>query len=287
MLLLALSACDEGRSGVAVPTATTIPPSDWDDLAEQAFAPLTSSAFELPAVARRWLGGDLDDAEFRSKLESALDDATTTRDRVRALPPAPAKELYVVAGELHVQHLRIHLASMEFARGPQREQVALLARRVRTLGDRVFDRGRRIVDPGFGGHQPGVQINLPEDVPNWVAEGMAVGPPFEVEPGPAAPTPLLREQSRPTQPEADWLAAVRDAAAPTTVDFDGDLAAQARAYVAAAEALRGTPDPDIPGGRERSATLRLRWLIKADAARAAQAGLLDIAHAIDRIEIGT
>lgn len=238
-------------------------------------------------MARRWLAGDLTDAAFASKLDAALGDATETRDRVRALPAAPAKALYLAAAELHVQHLRIHRAAIEVEPGPRRDQVALLARRVRVLGDRVFDRGRRLVDPDFDRPQPDVQINLPEDVPDWVAEGMAAGPPFEAAPGPAAPTPPLREESRPTQPEEHWRAAVDRAAAPAAVDLEGDLAAQARAYVAAAEALRHAPDPDGPGGRERSATLRLQWLVKAEAARAAQAGLLEIARALDRVELPT
>lgn len=246
---------------------------------------MASSAFELPALARRWLGGELSDAEFRSRLDVALGHATTTRDRVRALPDAPAKDLYLASAELHLQHVRIHLASIAVDPGPRRDQVALLARRVRLLGDRVFDRGRRLVDPSFGEQQPDVRINLPEDVPNWVAEGMAVGPPFDAEPGPPAASPPLREESRPTQPEADWLEAVTAAAAPVSLDLDGDLAAQARAYIAAAESLRSAPDPDVQGGRERSATLRLRWLVKADAARAAQTGLTEIAKELDEIQI--
>ena len=61
--------------------------------------------------------------------------------------------------------------------------------------------------------------------------------------------------------------------------------AQARAFVDAADALGDEPDPDVPDGRERSARLRLSWLIKADAARAAQAGLRDVADALDQIAL--
>lgn len=244
-----------------------------------------SSAHEVPGAVRGWLDGALSDAALLEKLDATLADAVQTETRVRALPDAPAKSLYVSSAELHVQHVRILLRAVDVDPGDERAQVALLGLRVRQLGDRVFDRGLALVDPSFGVDEPDVQINLPEEVPDWEAEGLAPGPPFDDEPGPPSSSPPLRADDRPTQPEADWLAAVDAAGAPERIDFDGDLAAQARAYVDAAEALRDVPDPDVDGGRERSAILRLSWLIKADAARAAQAGLVDIAHDLDAIAL--
>lgn len=244
-----------------------------------------SSAHEVPGAVRGWLAGTLSDAALRAKLDVVLADALQTQSRVRALPDDPAKSLYLASAELHVQQVRIHLRGIDVAPGASREQVALLGLRVRQLGDRVFDRGHALIDPSFGADEPDVEINLPEEVPDWEAEGMAVGPPFDDEPGPPASSPSLRADDRPTQPEDDWLSAVEAAGAPERIDFDGDLAAQARAYVAAAEALRDEPDPDVPGGRERSAVLRLSWLVKADAARTAQAGFLDIARDLDAITI--
>lgn len=232
---------------------------------------------------RRWLAGELTDDEYRATLTVGLGDATETRNRVAALPSAPPKALYLASTELHVQYVRINLALIGMESGPLRDQVGLLAQRVRQLGDRIFDRGRVLVDPAFGAEVPDVQINLPEEVPDWVAEGMAVGPPLDAAPGPSAATPPLRAEARPTQPEDRWLAAVAAAGAPDRLDLHGDLAAQARAYVAAADALRDEPDPDGAAGRERSAVLRLGYLVKADAARAAQAGLGAVARALDAI----
>lgn len=236
---------------------------------------------------RGWLDGQLTDAALREKLDPALADAAETESRVRALPEVPTKSFYLASAELHVQQVRILLRGIDTAPGEAREQVVLLGLRVRKLGDRVFDRGHALLDPSFGADAPDVQINLPEEVPDWETEGLAPGPPFEVEPGPPASSPALRADTRPTQPEADWRIAVEAAGAPDRIDFNGDLAAQARAYVAAAEALRNEPDPDTPGGRERSAVLRLSWLVKADAARAAQAGFSDTARNLDAIEIPT
>jgi hypothetical protein len=246
---------------------------------------LASSAFELPAQARQWLAGALADDEYRAKIDRALGDATTTRDRVRALPAHAADALYLASAELYVQHVRIHLATLDMAAGAERDQVVLLARRVRELGDRVFDRGHALVDPHFAADRPDVDVNLPEEVPDWVAEGMAAGPPLDGEPPPRASTPPLREETRPTEPERAWLAAVAAAGAPEHLDLEGDLATQARAFVAAAERLRHEPDPDTSGGRERSAILRLGYLVDADAARAAQLGLADVAHALIAITL--
>lgn len=260
----------------AEPTTTTTVP--FEARAREAFAPLSSFALTLPGDARAWLAGELPDDQYRAKLTAALADATEAHERVDALPDAPGKELYLASTELYVQHVRVHQASMDLP-GAARAQAVLLARRLRELADRVFDRGHAVVDPSSTA-DGNVELNLPEEVPDWVAEGMAAGPPLDAAPPPAASTPPLRQATRPTEPERDWLDAVRAAGAPAELDLDGDLAAQARAYVAAAESLRTEPDPDVEGGRERSAVLRLGWLISADAARAAQLGLRDIAQSI-------
>ncbi|MBA2610138.1 MAG: hypothetical protein H0U92_14450 [Actinobacteria bacterium] len=287
-LVAVLGACSADVD-VASQTTTSASASarDWATLAGKAFQPLASSAQEVPGAVRAWLDGELTGAALREKLNPALADAAETELRVRALPDAPAKSFYLASAELHVQQVRILLRGVDIAHGDAREQVALLGLRVRKLGDRVFDRGHALIDPSFGADAPDVQINLPEEVPDWESEGLAPGPPFDDEPGLAASSPALRADTRPMQPEVDWLLAVEAAGAPNRIDFDGDFAAQARAYVAATEALRNAPDPDVPGGRERSAVLRLSWLVKADAARAAQAGFVDIAHNLDAIKIAS
>lgn len=287
MLVAVLAACsgDDDAAAPLAATSTTETERDWTELAGEAFEPLVSSSHEVPRAVRAWLDGELSDGALREKLDATLAGAAQTESRVKALPDAPAKSLYVASAELHLQHVRILVRAIGIAPGDGRQQVVLLGLRVRQLGDRVFDRGRALLDPSFGADAPDVQLNLPEEVPDWEAEGLAAGPPFDDAPGPSSSSPSLRADDRPTQPEADWLAAVEMAGAPDRIDFDGDLAAQARAYVDAAEALRDEPDPDVDGGRELSAVLRLSWLIKADAARAAQAGFPDIAHDLDAIAI--
>ena len=256
----------------------------WPVAAALAFGPLGDTALELPEQTRQWLAGALPDTEYRRTLVLALQAAEKTRRNVELLPEHDARALYLASADLYVQYERVLVAAMDIDDVPLRDQVVLLARRVRELADRVFDRGHHHVDPDFGADQADIIINLPSEVPDWEAEGMAVGPPLDAEPGPPS-TPPMREETRPTQPEDDWLAAVDAAGAPDDLDQDGDLAAQARAFVDAAEVLRDEPDPDVPDGRQRSAILRLRYLVKADAARAAQAGLRDIAESIDAIAL--
>jgi hypothetical protein len=285
LVVMLVRGATSGEHDASSVTTTVPAASTWAEQAAAAFKPLTRSSQALPATARDWLSGALGDDEFSTKLSVARTDAEQTVRMVAALPANEAKALYLASAQLYLEHVRIHQASLGVAEGPMREQVALLARRVRELSDRVFDRGHAMVDPAFGADQPDVEVNLPEEVPDWEAEGMAAGPPFDDEPGPPATVPPLRAETRPIEPEADWLAAVDAAGAPDALDLEGDVAAQARAYVDAAETLRDEPDPDVDGGRERSAVLRLGYLVKADAARAAQAGLDDIAQELDAIRL--
>ena len=196
-------------------------------------------------------------------------------DRVRGL--------YATSADLYVESVRAYRAAVMLPAGELRDQVVLLARRLRELGDRIFDRGHALVKPFL--HDPpveGIDIRLPEEVPMWEAEGLAVGPPLGPPPPPPLPEPPLRQATRPQQDLGAWMAAVRRAGVPEAAvlptavrNADADaLRGAAEAFVAAAEVLRAAPDPRRD--RERSARVRLALLLYADAARAAQsAALLD------------
>ena len=283
---LVLGACSGGKDtdGEASPT-TTLRAKQWTDLATDAFGPMTSTSVELPAHGEAWLAGDLSTEEYRRKLRFALVDASETKDLVLALPPHDGKERYEASVDLYLRHVSVHIAAVNMEPGRERDQAVLLARRLRELSDRVFDRGESKVDSTAAGDTSDAASDAPDDVPDWVAEGLAVGPPLDDAPPPAANTPPPRDVTRTTQPAADWEAAVKAAGAPDRLDDVGDLAAQARAYVKAAEVLRDEPVPAGEDGRERSVILRLGYLIKADAARAAQLGLVPIAHDLARIDL--
>ena len=128
---------------------------------------------------------------------------------------------------------------------------------------------------------PNVEVRLPEEVPDWVAEGLAAGPPLDDPPPPAAANPPLRQKTRPEESEGTWIAAVQRMAIPSDAALaraiDGRDTAALRTVagllVRFSEQLRAEPDPK--GGRETSARVRLSLLVDADAARAAQVAALE------------
>jgi hypothetical protein len=162
--------------------------------------------------------------------------------------------------------------------GDVRTQLDLLARRVRELADRVFDRGHAALAPYLDEHQsPDVEVRAPEEVPLWSEEGLAAGPPLDAPPPPAAASLPLRQQTRPQESAAAWAKDVRAAGIPADAELTaalrgasadrlGELAGR---YVAAAERLRARPD--AKGERDKNAVLRLGLLVDADAVRARQA----------------
>lgn len=230
--------------------------------------------------ASAWIAGTKTDDDFRIEAEQDLVAFTRSRDRVAKLhTPAKFKDahrLYLASADLYVSTATTYRSAIGKSDPTQYD---LLARRLRELGDRVFDRGRTalgIKPPS----DPNIEVNAPEEVPIWTAEGLAAGPPLDDAPPPAATTPPLSAASRPEESRSAWQRDVASAKAPSasdlhTTNFDR-LRSLARRYVAAAEYLRGRPDPRR--GREDSARLRLSWLVYADAARAGQMRLTDLSR---------
>ncbi|GAC1315997.1 MAG: hypothetical protein NVSMB12_12350 [Acidimicrobiales bacterium] len=259
----------------------------WDSQAAAAFAPLTAA---LPAFDRahaQWVGGTTSGPDLQAAAGAATTAFTDARRRVDALPPFPGdarvNSLYRASVLLDLQSAHADDTAGTLPPGPLSEQVGLLSSRLRHLADRVFDRGRALVQPALGPVDPNLIVNLPEEVPNWQVEGLAAGPPLDPQAPAARPLPAsageLRAPSRPSGSRAAWERAVRSAAIPraSTIDaavtgvaeVDGGIA---RTLVAAAEALRATPDPG--GDREESARVRLGLLVDADAVYAARAAAL-------------
>lgn len=267
----------------AAPKDTTAAATAFDRDAKTAFTELVARAPELVDNARKWRDGEKPSEEFAADLQRSLDAFTATRARLAAVRAAPSsaltRALYLHSADLYIETAHTYATATALPPDDLRTQLDLLARRLRELADRIFDRGR--VALHLDRSLPaGVEVNEPEEVPSWVAEGLAAGPPLDVTPGPAATTPPLRRASRPEEPLAAWRRDVAAAGVPTTAALQraldgadaGQLATIARAFLAAAETLRDRPDP--AGDRERSARFRLGLLVSADGARAAQAAVL-------------
>ncbi|MDQ1375127.1 MAG: hypothetical protein QOJ09_2465 [Actinomycetota bacterium] len=263
----------------------------WSAKARTAYRPLRLTATELPSRVRSWQTGERPDEELRNDLATSLREVSAVRDAVEALPPfardAAVRPLYRWSSQLYVEHVHGLQAALAQPAGPMRDQLVLLARRVRVLADRVFDRGQSRLAPFL--HEapdPNVEIHLPPEVPDWVVDGLAAGPPLDDPPPPAATEPALREDTRPTQPRRAWVVAVAAAGAPSSGELSGAitsgdqaaLRALARRFADVARALAPVPDPADRHGRDDAAQVRLSLLVSGEAARAAQAGLGDVAR---------
>jgi hypothetical protein len=257
-------------------------PKAWEQKASAAFKPLVGAVPDLVQGAREWQTGERPTDQFTQQVNAAVTDFERTRRLVDDLGVSPrsnsAGNLYRDSAELYEQVGRIYQVMVGTEPGEVRTQLDLLARRVRELADRVFDRGHAALAPYLDEQQsPDVEVRAPEEVPLWPEEGLAAGPPLDAAPRPAASSPPLRQQTRPEESASAWAKDVRAAHLPAAdaalqaavrsrpADRLADLA---RRYVAAAEFLRTRPDPK--GKRDQSAVLRLGLLVDADAARAAQ-----------------
>jgi hypothetical protein len=292
-----LVACSSGNDA----TTTTLPrvvterraATEWSDRAQAAYKPLQLTGLQLPERVRAWQAGERSDDELRADLVIAEREVTSVRDAVAALPPFELDRrvapLYRWSSVLYVEYVRALDAAHSQPAGPLRDQIVLLARRLRVLGDRVFDRGQARLEPFM--HEapnPDVEIQLPPEVPDWTADGLAAGPPLDDPPGPPATTPALREAERPTQPRAQWAATVAAAAVPTEAELTAAIGSNDQAQlrdlatrcVALARDLGAVPDPEGRHGREDAAQVRLAVLVSGEAARAAQAALPEIARSL-------
>lgn len=267
------------------PSASTAPAAvddEWNAALEQALRPLSTALTELAGGADRWSNGALDDDGFAKLLAQVEPAVESVRAQVSALGDHPtealATPLVEAMAELYVRAVDAHGRALDATDPDLAAQYDRLGRRLRILGDRVFDRARERtlapVDPG-----PDVRLVLPAEVPDWNRLELSAGPPLEPTSSdrPDA-TPLEREDERATQPGQAWRDDVAALDAPGLAEIDADvgdadaLGAHARALVVAAEAMRSVPVPgDDRGLADRVA---LGWLIAADAARAAQLAAL-------------
>lgn len=281
-MVVAVVALTAGVIYLARPKGSGPDPKAWEAKSAAAFRPLVADVPELVSAAREWLGGQRSTEQFRLQVQRDSRDFARTRQQVSNLKPSPKApetgQLYEHSVELYVEVVRTYDAMLSVPDGDVRAQLDLLARRVRELADRVFDRGRAAMAPYLDqSNSKDVDIRLPEEVPIWPDEGLAVGPPLDDKPETTAVSPPLRQASRPQQAEAAWREDVRAAGPPSAAELRAaiehhdrsELQTLGRRFVDATERLRERPDPR--GGRERGATVRLAFLVDADAARAAQA----------------
>lgn len=284
---------DKGSSSSSSSTTTVTAPKaaqDFQKKLDLAFTPLSDAIKVFLPKAQEFDGGKLAPADFKPLIDQALPEFVKARDAVAALPPYKKKPIinryFVDAGDLYVETARIYGVAVDPASEPLRAQLNAAAKRVRTLGDRIYDRGRVVIDPGF--YAPttqDVEVRPPTEVPDWVAEGMAAGPPLAAEPGPPAANPPNREPTcakgvkapcRAEQSKKQWESRVKGADFPVPADVARALEAAdatrlgelAASYESKTRTLMAGPDPK--GDRERSAAVGIGLLTDGEAARLGQ-----------------
>jgi hypothetical protein len=290
---------DDGDTDSSAPSTTTTVTASKEAQAfqgkvDEAFKALGDAIKVFLPKAQEFEAGKVIPADFKGSVDLALPEFVKSRDAVAALEqykPEPAVNRHFLdAADLYVEVARIYGVAVDPAADPLRAQLNVAAKRLRTLGDRIYDRGRAVLDPGF--YAPSsqeVELRPPTEVPDWVAEGMAAGPPLADTPGPPASTPPVREVtcgkgiSKPCRAEESakkWESRVKNAGFPQPTDVvralesaDGaKLAELAAAYEAKTRTLMTGADPK--GDRERAAVTGLGLLTDGEAARIGQAAAL-------------
>ncbi len=293
--LIALNS-DDGEGATPEPSSTTTVTASPEAKAFQtqvddAFRPLGDAIKIFLPRAQEFEAGTVAAADFKANIDLALPEFVKARDAVAKLAPYrpdPAvNRFFVDAADLYVEVARIYNVAIDPASEALRAQLTTAARRVRTLGDRIYDRGRVVLAPTFyAPPSADVELRPPTEVPDWVAEGMAAGPPLADPPGPPAEVPPIREATcadgvappcRKEESQKKWEGRVKDADLPQPADVAKALDEQAAArlgelaavFESATRALRAAPDPK--GDRERSAVVALGLLTDGEAARLGQA----------------
>ena len=261
---------------------------------DEAFKPLGEAIKVFLPKAQEYDSGKLTPADFKPAIDTALPEFVKARDAVATLSKYKKKPAingyFLDAADLYVETARIYNIAVDPAADALRPQLNLAARRVRTLGDRIYDRARVVIDPSF--YAPttqDVELRPPTEVPDWQAEAMAAGPPLAAEPGPAAATPPIREPTcsdevkppcRAEQSRKQWESRVKKAGFPQAPEVVkaldaadatklGELAAT---YETKTRTLMAGPDPK--GDRERAAAVGLGLLTDGEAARLGQVAAL-------------
>jgi len=299
--LIALVAANHGGGSTPSPnpsSTTTVTASKaataFQTKVDDAFKPLGDAIKVFLPKANDFEAGKVTPADFKGAVDVALPEFVKARDavaKVERYKPHPAVNTYFFdAADFYVETARIYGVASDPAADSLRAQLNLAARRLRTLGDRIYDRGRAVLDPTlYGASSQDVELRPPTEVPDWVAEGMGAGPPLAPAPGPAATSPPVREATcaagvpepcRKEESTGKWESRVKQAGFPRAPDVARaveELNADTLGKLAAdfddkTRTLLAAPDPKK--NRERAAVAGLGLLTDGEAARLAQVAAL-------------
>jgi len=292
-----VASVNKGDNGSSSSSSSTTTPTaskaaqEFQKKVDEAFRPLGDAVKVFLPKAQDFETGKVAPADFKPLVDQALPEFVKARDAVAALAKYKQKPVinayFVNAADLYVETARIYGVAVDPAAADLRTQLNTAAKRTRTLGDRIYDRGRVVIDPSFyGATTQDVEVRPPTEVPDWVAEGMAAGPPLAPDPGPAAGSPPTREPTcakgvnspcRTEQSKKAWESRLKSAGFPEPPDVAQALEASdatklgelAAAYETKTRELMAGPDPK--GDRELAAAVGLGLLSAGESARLGQA----------------
>lgn len=254
----------------------------WDRAAAAAFTPLANRIALMEQQRSQFANGSVSGPEYALELGQSESVMASSLSMARRLPPYPGAQLvdplYVASASLYVEAVKGELAAAGLPAGELRDQAMLIATRLRELADRTFDQGRVLTTQGLepSGVPAGSDVVLPAEVPDWVPEGLAAGPPLAPAPPPAAKYPPSREGARrPTEEAGRWSSSVRALHVPSPADVAAQLpeasvsglSLLAQRLQTDSDRIGAMPDPAAKFGREESVRRRLAILIEAEACR--------------------
>ncbi len=194
-------------------------------------------------MGRQGRAGERTNAVVTAELADGLRTAREAKVAVEALPPSPAgaivNRLYRSSIVLDEGWMTISSAAVSASPGPLGDQLVVASRRALELSNRVFDRGRVLIAAHLPTTTTAIELVPPAPVPDWVAEGLAPGPPLDVglvqAPAPVGTSEAARRRALGVLIEAEAARVARAADLLTGPQHDALLATSRQMLVLATQ----------------------------------------------------
>ena len=166
-----------------------------------AFKPVAEELVEVLESRRAWQEGKSSKLDFALSLDDKRPAFEKARDEVLALRLAHfddlSLDLYLGAARLYLETLRLFRLALDVP-GPLGTELDRSAGRVRVLADRVYDQAKSSASPAAKRRPSSTneEYRMVSEVPDWVEEGLAPGPPLADTAAPAAPAPARGGRER-------------------------------------------------------------------------------------------
>jgi len=142
-----------------------------------AFGEVNPALLSLAETASRWSTGDANDEALSGALDGAEARLPDARASIAALDEprgaTPARSLFLATVDLYAVYVDVLRETLRAEDDQRSGELDLLARRTRTIADRLYDRAQAIVASGEAFATPGVTVVRSDPVPDWDEDGLA------------------------------------------------------------------------------------------------------------------